>query len=267
MQRRRRAKTRRPKLRFGDRSLLEKDEIAQLHDIVKKTLSRLHGLGNQIFGVFPFGEYFDDWLVNLRGVLSDFELNSAITLDNQFDEECSKILANLELVLEEKRRKEASYDLAMKSLSADRRLLERIDEDYTVKTRELERRKNSEIKRLSKTVQDLKEELDRITQMKTGIFRSMSKRAKAEKKAEAVRILNFAQDKLKLVEPKFSAEEERLIKEHTKTQQPIVERIQNLRQEVDSMETDSSLDARRAACEALVDAVNALLKRKMLLLQ
>jgi hypothetical protein len=267
MQRRKKAKTRRPKHRFSSKSPLEKNDVAQSDEIVKKTFDRLRGLGNQMFGFFPFSEYFDDWLVNVRDVLSDFEFNSAIPVDNQFDDECSKILANLELALEERRRKEASYDLIMKSLSDSRHLLERIDEEYAAKTGKLERRKNSEIRRLSRTVQDLQEEHDRITQMKTGIFRSMSKKAKAEKEAEAARILNFAQEKLKLVAPKFSAEQERLIKEHTKTKQPIVEQIQNLRKEINSIEIDSSLDARRAACEALVDAVNSLINRKMPLLQ
>jgi hypothetical protein len=267
MRRRKKTKTRRPKHRFSDRYLLEQSNIAPSEEVAKKTLGRLRGLGNQIFAVFPFSEYFDDWLVNLRGVLSDFEFNSAITADNQLNEECSQILTNLELELDERRHKEASYDLTMESLSDDRRLLKRIDEEYAAKTRDMERKKNDEIKRLSVTVQDLKEELDRITQMKTGIFRSLSKEAKAQKGVEATQRLNFARDKLKLVVPSFSAEQERLLKEHTKTRRPIVERIQNLEKEIDSIETDGSLYARRTACEALANAVNALLKRKMLLLQ
>lgn len=261
IRRRKKAKTRRPKHRFSNRYLLEKNDIAPSEEVVKKTLSGLRGLGNQIFAVFPFSEYFDDWLENVRGVLSDFEFNSAINTDNQFNEECSQILSNLELELDERLHKEASYDLAMKSLSDDRRLLERVDEEYATKTGEIERRKNGEIKRLSRTVQDLKEELDRLAQVKTGIFRSMSKKEKAQKEAAATQRLNFAQDKLESVVPNFSAEQERLLKEHTKTHQPIAERIQNLQKEINSIEIDGSLDVRRAACEALANAVNALFKR------
>jgi hypothetical protein len=50
-------------------------------------------------------------------------------------------------------------------------------------------------------------------------------------------------------------------------QRPITERIQNLQKEIDCLEIDGSLYARRAACEALANAVNALLKRKMIFLQ
>jgi polyhydroxyalkanoate synthesis regulator phasin len=265
--RRKKANTPRPKHRFSGGYQLKKSNIVPSEEIVKRTLDRLRGLGNQTFAIFPFSEYFDDWLENLRGVLSDFELDSDIAADDQFNEQCSQILSNLELALEERRNKEASYDLATKSLSEDRRVLERIDEDYAVKMGEMERRKNGEVKHLSRTVQDLKEELDRITQTKTGIFRPMSRKAKAQKVAEASQKLNLAYGKLDLIVPNFSAERQRLLTEHTKMQRPVMERIQNLQKEVNSIEIDSSSDARRAACEALTNVVSALLKRKMLLLQ
>ena len=267
MRRRKKAKARRPKHRSSDEYLLEKNNIAPSEEVMNKTLGRLRGLGNQIFAVFPFSEYFDDWLVNLRNVISDFELDSAITADNQFDEECSRILSNLEVELDERRLKEASYDLAMQRLSDDKRLLERIDEEFAATTREMERRRNSEIKRLSGTVHGLEEELERITQMKTGIFRSISKKAKARKEAEITQRLNSARDKLGLVVPNFSTQQERLLKGHAKMQQPIVKRIQDFQKEINSIEIDGSLGTRRAACEALVNAVNALFKRKILLLQ
>jgi hypothetical protein len=267
IRRRKKGNTPRPKHRFSGGYQLKKSNIVPSEEIVKRTLDRLRGLGNQTFAIFPFSEYFDDWFENVKGVLSDFELDSDIATDDQFSEQCSQILSNLELALDERRNKEASYDLATKNLSEDRRVLERIDEDYAAKMREMERRKNSEIKRLSRTVQDLKEELLRITQTKTGIFRSMSRKAKAQKVEEASQKLNLACGKLDLIVPNFSAERQKLLTEHTKMQRPVIERIQNLQKEVNSIEIDGSSDARRAACEALANAVSALLKRKMPLLQ
>ena len=261
--RRKKANTPRPKHRFSGGYQLKKSNIVPSVEIVKRTLDKLRGLGNQAFAIFPFSEYFDDWLENLRGVLGDFELDSDIATDDQFNEQCSQILSNLELALNERRNKEASYDLAIKTLSEDKRVLERIDKDYAIKMREMERRKNGEIQRLSTTVQDFKEELDRITQTKTGIFRSMSRKAKAQKAAEASQKLNLARGKLDLIVPNFTAERQRLLTEQTKMQQPVVGRIQNLQKEINSIEIDGSLDTRRAACEALTDAVTALLKRKM----
>ena len=262
MQQRKKAKARRQKHRSSDKRLLEENHVPTSEEVMGKTLIRLHGLGNQVFGLFPFNEYFDDWLVNLKDVLSDFESSSAISADAQFIEECSRILSNVERELEERRRKETAHGGAMKSLSDNRSLLEQIDEEYATRKREIEGRKNSEIKRLSRNVQDLKEELDHIAQMKTGIFRSISKEAKAQKEAEATQRLNLAQSDIQLAVQHFTAEQEKLRNEFEKRKQPTIGQIRNLQKEIENLEIDGSLEVRRAACEALVNAVNVLLHRK-----
>jgi len=178
---RKEAKARKQKHQSRDRYTLEKDNVPTLEAVVEKTLFRLHSLGNQKFGLFPFNEYFDDWLVNLRCVLSDFESSSATSVDEQFVKERSQILSNVECKLERRRRDEAAHDGAVKNLSDNRTLLARIRQEYVARNREIEARKNSETKRLSRNVKDLKDEFDRIAQMKTGIFRSVSKRAKEQR--------------------------------------------------------------------------------------
>jgi hypothetical protein len=258
------AKTRRQKHRPKDRYTLEETRVLTSEEVVEKALRRIHRLGNQIFALSPFNEYFNDWLLNLKDVLSDFEASSAISVDNQFIKERSQILSNVERELEEIRRKEVSNDEAIKSLSDNRSLLERMDEEYATRTREIEGRKNFEIKRMSRNVDDLKKELDRIAQMKTGIFRSVSKKDKAQKVAEATMRLNSAKGELQLAMQNFTTEREKLRNDHEKRKQPVIDQIRNLQKEIENLEIDGSLEARRAACEALVNALNALLQRKTL---
>jgi chromosome segregation ATPase len=262
MSQRREAKARRQKHRSGDRYACEKDYVPTLEEVVEKTLFRLRSLGNQTFGLFPFNEYFDDWLVNLRSVLSDFELSSAVSADEQFVKECSEILSNVSCELEERRRDEAAHDRAVKSLLDNRSLLERIYEEHVTGKKQIEVRKNSEIKRLSRNVQDLKEELDRIAQMKTGIFRSVSKRAREQKETEITEELNSAQGELQLALRNFTAEQKELQDKYEKRKQSLIEQIQNLQKEIENLKVDGSLEVRRATCEALVNVINALLKRK-----
>jgi chromosome segregation ATPase len=229
---------------------------------VEKTLFRLRSLGNQTFGLFPFNEYFDDWLLNLRSVLSDFESSSAISADEQFVKECSQILSNVGGKLDGRRSDEAAHDRAVKSLLDDRSLLERIREEYITRNREIEVREKSETKRLSRNIQDLKEELDRLAQMKTSIFRSFSKRARERKETEITKELNFAQGELQSALRNFTAEQDELRGEYEKRKRSVAEHIENLQKEIENLEVDGSLEVRLAACEALVNAINALLKRK-----
>jgi hypothetical protein len=240
----------------------QQNHVPTSEDVVNRTLNTLPNLGNQKFVLSPFSEHLDSWLTNLKGVLSEFELSPGITVNDQFTKERSQILSNIELDLEKRRYKEAHGWEAIKSLSDNKILLERIEEDYAARTKEIERQKDTEIKRLSGSVKDIKEELDRIARMKTGIFRAISKNAKAQKEAEAKRRLNTTQSELAAAVQHFTAEQEKLRDEYERRKQAVIKQIQNNEKEIESQEIDDSLEARRIACEALVNAVNSLLQKK-----
>ncbi|HVP16174.1 MAG TPA: hypothetical protein VMT42_02280 [candidate division Zixibacteria bacterium] len=256
------AKSKGQKRRSGGTYVSEEDHVATLEEVVDRTLRRLRNLGNQVFALSPFSEHFGRWLVDLRVVLSEFESSPIVSVDDQFLKERLQILSNVELELEKRRSEEASCDEAIKSLSANRIVLERIEEECTSKTRNVERKKEVEVKRLSSNVDGLREELDRIARMKTGIFRGVSKRAKARKETEATQKLNSAQKELDSAEQNFAAEQERLRDEYEKRKQPVIEQIRVEEKEVENQDVDGSLETRQAACEALVNAVNALAERK-----
>jgi len=239
----------------------EEDFVLTSEEVVDRTLKRLRNLGNQVFALSPFSEHFGRWLVDLRVVLSEFESSPIASVDDQFLKERSQILSNVGFELEKRRSEEASCDEAIKSLSANRILVERIEEECSSKTKSVERKKGVEIKRLSSNVEGIREELDRIARMRTGIFRGVSKKAKAKKEAEATRRLNLAQEELASAEQKFAAEQERLRDEYEKRKQPIIERIRGEEKEVENQDVDGSRETRQAACEALVNAVNALAER------
>src|SRR4030042_6448393 len=69
------------KNRSADRYVMEEDESPTVEKVVEKTLSRLQSLGNQTFAFSPFSQSFDDWVVSLKGVLSEFESHPAISVD------------------------------------------------------------------------------------------------------------------------------------------------------------------------------------------
>ena len=50
--------------------LTEETPQASPQEVAERTLSSVNRLGNQVFALSPFSQYFDDWLVNLRQVVS-----------------------------------------------------------------------------------------------------------------------------------------------------------------------------------------------------
>jgi len=248
-------------------STADKRHVAAAKEIVEKTLRRLRTLGSQRFGSSPFSEHFTRWLMNLKDVLSEFELSPNIKVDEQFTRERSKILMDVELELEERRRKEASVEDHIKSLSTSKDLLERIKKEYAARAREVERRKKGEIKRLNSKIDSLRGELDDTVRMRTGLFRGISKKAREQKETETKQELDNKQRALELAMLDFAEIQERLLDEYERKRQPVIEQIRVRRKKIENLETDGSLEDRWFACEALIDAVNAFLQRKTLEIQ
>jgi hypothetical protein len=262
VQRRKKAKVKGQKRRSGGSYALEETHVRTSEEVLAEVLNRLRSLGNQRFALSPFSEHFGRWFGTLRDAMFEFESMPTIGVDDQFLKERSQILSNVELELEERRREEASLDKITESLSGKRVLLQQIEDEHYARMRQVEGQEASEIKRLSTSVEGIREELDRIAKMKTGILRRFSEKAKAQKVAEATQRLNSAQTELASATEHFNAEKQRLLMEYEGGKRPVTEQIRDLQKEVEKLEVDGSLEARRAACEALADAVNALVERK-----
>jgi len=255
------AKTKAHKHQVRGRALGEEPQIATSEEIAEKTLNRLKRLGEQKFAVSPFSEYFDDWLINLKEVLSEFESSPAVSVDEAFVNERGRLIAKVERELAELKEGEAALGVAAKELADNNHLLVQIDAEYAVKTREIGPRRNAEIQGLTLNVQSFEGELERVKAMKTSFF-SFTKRAKAQKESEALRKVESAKTELESVLQSFKVEQEKLHDDYEKKIQAVIEQVQRLEKEVEKLENDSSLTVRSSASEALADAVNALLERQ-----
>ena len=256
------AKSKGRKHRPNDSSLLEENEVPTLDNIVERTTARLRTLSTQRFATSPFREHFDSWNSSLKSVLTEFQSNPNVTLDDQFEKEYSQILSTLEQRLEENRQYEISLENTIKSLSDNKILLEQIEKEYTAQLRKFETRKNSEIKHLSRIVDSLNDELREIRQTKTGFFKGVSKKAKMKKEAEATQKLNSKQKELEMTAQEFNAEQHKLSTEYETNKQSMIEQMHAQQKIVDTQEIDNSMEARRKACEALSNSINSLLQRK-----
>jgi len=255
------AKVKAHKRQVRGRALREEPQIATAEEIAEKTLNRLKRLGEQKFAVSPFSEYFDGWLINLKEVLSEFESSPAVSVDEAFVNERGRLIAKVERELAELKQDEAALDVAAKELADNNHLLVQIDAEYAAKTREIGPRRNAEIQGLTLNVQSFEGELERVKAMKTSFF-SFTKKAKAQKEAEALRKLESAKTELESALQSFKVEQEKLHDNYEKKKQAVIEQVQRLEREVEKLENDDSLTVRSSASEALADAVNALLERQ-----
>jgi len=245
--------------------ILEEVHVPTSKEAVERTLNGLSILGNQRFAVAPFYEHFDRWLLSLRTTISDFQSSPAIAVDDQFERETSKALSDVEQVLKERRLREVSGEEALRvinrSLLDARNLLAQTEREYAAKVKELAERKEHAVKPVAGRAAKMREELNRIIKLRAGFLRGISKKAKAQKEAEAAQRLDSTRSELTRMEQAFATERSKVQDEYTKRKRQITQEIANHQKEIEDLEAgiqiDDALDARRAACDALIKSLNA----------
>ncbi len=254
-------KTKEKKQRTGAKYLREETPQVSAQEEAEKTLNSLGKLGNQIFALSPFSQYFDDWLVNLRQVVSEFESNSAIMADEQFVKERVQIFLDVEGALAENRLAESNITAEAKALADNNHLIVEADKEYAETTRDRSNKRNSEVQRLSNKIRELEELLSAQQEVKISFYKFSAKRKAAEQLAQTTQDLKSAKNELEVTLQTFTAEQEKLHDNYQKRKQELNENSDRLHKELEKLETDTSTEARQAACNALVCAINALLKR------
>jgi hypothetical protein len=192
---------------------------------------------------------------------SEFESNPAIKVDEQFVKERSQIFLDVEGALAEKRLQESNLTGEAKELSDNNHLLVETDKEYAEKTRELSFKRNADVQRLSTKIRELEDDVAGQEEIKISVFKVMARRRAAEKFAQTKQNLKSIKNELEVALQSFTAEQEKLHDYYEKKKQEITDRVDDLHKALEKLETDTSLDARQAACNALASAINSLLQR------
>lgn len=246
----------------ASKTKLEQKRIPTAKEVSEGTLKRLHTLGNQKFGSSPFSQHFDRWLTTVKAVLSEFESNPNVGVDDQFLGERTQILSSIEHQLENRSRIEASLDQEERNLIERKNHLEQIKREYVIAATETGKRRNREIKRLRSAIERLKRAQDEVIRMRTGFFRGVSRKERERREIEITQKLMDAQQMLELVTLNFKVEKGKLRDEYDRKSAPVLDEMKKFKKKLDDGERDDSLEDRWFACEALIDAVNNFLQRK-----
>ncbi|MFA7397980.1 MAG: hypothetical protein WC046_05810 [Candidatus Bathyarchaeia archaeon] len=241
---------------------VEERRIPTEQDIVELTLKRLHILGKQRFGVFPYSEHFDCWAATVETVLAEFISNPSIGVDDEFVVGCKMTLDRVNVKLGEIRCREASVGQEISKLSDYKNQLQQIDNEFFSRLSIVRGQNNSKIRRLNQSISKLKEKQDKIIKTKSGFFHRVSKKERERREALIVEQIINKQTELEVTMLDLKYMLKMLQEGFDKCRDPIFEEIKISQKRVDALETDSSLEERWFACEALIDELNLFLQRK-----
>ena len=254
-------KAKEKKKRSGAKYLQEEVPQVSAGEIAERTLNGLSKLGRQIFALSPFSQYFDDWLVNVRQVISEFESHPTIVADEQFVKECNQLFLEVEVALTENRLKESNLTDEAKALVDTNHQIGETDKQYAEETRERNNKRNTEVQRLSTKIRELEDQLTLEQEIKISFYKFNAKKKVTQQIAQTTHNLKAAKNELEVTLQTFTTEQEKLHDNYEKRKQKLNENSDRLHKELEKLETDTSTIARQAACNALAFTINALLKR------
>jgi hypothetical protein len=254
-------KAKEKKQRAGAKYLMEETPEFSAQEVAQRTLGSLSKLGNQIFALSPFSQYFDDWLVTLKRVVSEFESNSTVNADETFTKEQKQIFLDVEAALADNRIKENNLTEEAKALEDVNHKIVEADKAYAENTREQSNKRNSDVQRLSNRIRELEEELAIQQDVKISFYKFGAKKKAAQELAKTSHNLQAAKNELEVSLQTFTAEQEKLHDNYMKQKQELNKESDRLHIELEKLETDTSVQARVVATNALAKAVEELLKR------
>jgi hypothetical protein len=241
--------------------LAEEAPQASPKEVADRALAGVNRLGSQVFALSPFSQYFDDWLVNLRQTVSEFESNPAIKADEQFIAERTQIFSDVQAALAENRLAEATITEEAKALQENNHKIADADKEYAEQTREMNNKRNGEIQKLSNNIKMLEDDLAAQQQVKLGFFKFKEKRLSAERLEQTQKELTAAKNALEVRLETFKVEQDKLHDNYQLQKQQLSQESDRLHKELEKLETDTSTEARQKACTALAQSINTQITR------
>ena len=241
----------------SEESLKEKN-LVYMQGLAEKALNESKQLGSLVFPALPFSQNFDNWLANFQKIVTDFEAQSNIYVDDQFAEDRSRIFLDVEGALTKIKVEETNCGAVEKALAYNNHFLLETDKEYAEKTKQFSLKKDAQLQILSNRVNEIERQLK--VQEEENKHKYLKKRTD-DKTPQLTQNLKTAKSDLEAAQKSFADEQNNLNADYEKKKEDIIREVESLRRKLEQLEADTSIEARQAACQALSNAINALLER------
>jgi DNA repair exonuclease SbcCD ATPase subunit len=229
---------------------------------VEKTLATIERLGNQIFALSPFSQYYDDWLINLRQTVKEFEADSNIKSDKNFTKQLEQTLLDMQATFTKLCAQESAIAKDEKILLKVRQDIKELEADYTKKKHELNNKHNADTEQLTIKIKTLENDIETQSKVKISFFQFSTKKAAAQKLEQTKKNLKETRTQLETASQNFAAEQSKLQDNYTTKKQELSTKADTLQKETEQLEIDTSKEARKETCTRLNNIITEQIKRQ-----
>jgi len=238
-------------------------------EVSLKVTNALKHLGDQRFPLPPYGEHFQRWLKDVKGILTEFETRLVDAADQEYRDNAQKALATVQGGLN--KRIEEEKISGDSSLSLRRRLttieieLSRLENEYNKQSREIRRRQERVSQELQQEIDELGRQRLMLLSRRPNLLGRILKRS-GSVVDEKTSSLQSKRNELGDAKSRFNKELKESRADHELKRKRLLNEQEVLRTKLAEQREDTQDDAleiRRRTCEELQQAINDAVSRSM----
>jgi hypothetical protein len=232
-------------------------------EVSSRAMNELEHLGNQRFGMPPFAEHFQRWLLDVDSVLNDFRSSLPKIADADFEATVGAIIADIRSQLtmridEEKTHANHIAEIQHQLLSVEAEI-GRLESEQKGRINYERRSSETSMKKIGSEIDALESQRLKILRAKPTLLERIMGSAKVKIEGNA-RSLESKRSALQRREVTLKRRLDTLKSDHDEKRKPLVARSAELREELTKLQRTTLEDAveiRRVACEKLRQTIAA----------
>lgn len=226
-------------------------------EVSSRVKNALEHLGNQRFGMLPFAEHFQRWILDTESVLNDFRNSLPGATNESFDKTVAELMSNIRSELNTRIETEKTLSTkvaeSQRELSANEREMAELEAQQRTTTNEARRTSEKSMKKLRGEIDALDGERLKLLRHKPTIFERIVGSAKVRIEGNSRSIQSRRTD-LQSREQDLKRRLDILRSKYEEKRKPLLARQAELREELAKLRTitlDDAVEIRKTACEKL----------------
>jgi vacuolar-type H+-ATPase subunit I/STV1 len=230
-------------------------------------LNSLEHLGEQRFALPPFAAHFERWIKDVKALLEEFETQLPDAIDEQYRKQVQDSLSNIQTALNQRIDEEQNLSSQMtdtqNQVVAYEQELAKLDRDHKTRIREVRRQYERSFDKLSQEIEVLDRQRLRIINAKPTLLQRLFRRSES-RLDDKTDTLRSKKDSLEGSRQALKQQLEKQRVEYENQRKLLVEKQEAIRTKLSEQKgskLDDALDLRKAACQELHGAVNAVMEK------
>jgi hypothetical protein len=236
-------------------------------EVSSHIMNALEHLGNQRFGMPPFAEHFQRWLIDVQSALTDLQNSLPDLADENFSKSVTALVSSIQTEFNTRVEAERTFSAKLaelqRQLSANEREIAELESEQRTKIHEAQRDSEKSMKKIRSEIETLDAQRLKMIRHKPTILERIFGGAKGRIEGTSHSLQSRRED-LQSREVELKRRLTILRSDYEKERKPLTARQTELKEELAQLQAttlDDALEIRKMTCDKLRQAVSIALSQ------